>query len=64
MLETKTNSNSAMDLRYALDVMEECCHLGLDDRFAEKLRDILVRHIRNAVGRTEALQESNCSPRP
>lgn len=53
-----------MDLRYALDVMEECCHLGLDDRFAEKLRDILVRHIRNAVGRTEALQESNCSPRP
>ena len=64
MLDTRTNSNSATDLRYALDVMEECSHLGLDDKFADKIRNILVRLIGNAVGRTEALQESNFSTRP
>jgi hypothetical protein len=64
MLDTQTHSNSATDLRYALDVMEECTHLGLDDKFADKIRKILVRLIGDAVGRTEALQESNFSPRP
>jgi hypothetical protein len=44
--------------------MEECSHLGLDDKFADKIRNILVRLIGNAVGRTEALQESNFSTRP
>ena len=35
----------AAEFRYALDVMEECSHLGLDDEYAGKLRDILLRRI-------------------
>lgn len=33
------------DLRYALDVMEESDHLGLDDEHARLLRKILQRRI-------------------
>ena len=36
------------DLRYALDVMEENSHLGLDNETASKVRNILVRQIEDA----------------
>jgi len=45
-----TRSDAARELRYALDVMEEYSHLGLDDEFAGKLRDILVKRIEEAEG--------------
>ena len=38
----------ANELRYALDVMEESSHLGLDDQAANKLRAILLRRIKQA----------------
>jgi len=38
----------ANELRYALDVMEENSHLGLDDEAATRLRNILVRRIEQA----------------
>lgn len=41
-------SDAADELRYALDVMEEYSHLGLDDEFAGKLRDILLKRIDEA----------------
>ena len=42
------NPDLAKELRYALDVMEESSHLGLDDAAASKLRDILLRRIKDA----------------
>jgi hypothetical protein len=42
------NPDQAMELRYALDVMEEYSHLGLDDEAAGKLRKILQRRIHEA----------------
>jgi len=48
MLDTTQNPDLATDLRYALDVMEEYSHLGLDDETASKLREILVRRINQA----------------
>ena len=39
------NPDLATELRYALDVMEEYSHLGLDDEAASKLRTILQRRI-------------------
>ncbi len=38
----------ANELRYALNVMEENAHLGLDDDAAARLRKILVRRIQQA----------------
>lgn len=48
MLDTKSKSELVSDLRYALDVMEEYSHLGLDDEAASKLREIIVRQIDDA----------------
>ena len=45
---TTTHDDAADELRYALEVMEEYSHLGLDDEYASKLRDILVRRIEQA----------------
>jgi hypothetical protein len=42
------NPDLANELRYALDVMEEYSHLGLDDEAANKLRSILTRRIKEA----------------
>jgi hypothetical protein len=56
MLDTRTSSDPATDLRYALDVMEEYSHLGLDDQYATKLRDILLRQI------SEAEEALSCRP--
>ena len=46
----------ANELRYALDVMEENSHLGLDDESAKRLRSILLRRIKQA--------EASVSTRP
>jgi hypothetical protein len=43
-----TNPDLVNELRYALDVMEEYSHLGLDNEAAGKLRSILVRRIGEA----------------
>ena len=43
-----TNPDLVNELRYALDVMEESSHLGLDNESAGKLRSILVRRINEA----------------
>ncbi|MGA8089847.1 MAG: hypothetical protein WCA10_21425 [Terracidiphilus sp.] len=40
-----TNPDLVNELRYALDVMEENSHLGLDNEAAGRLRGILVRRI-------------------
>ena len=48
MLDTKSKSDLVTDLRYALDVMEEYSHLGLDDERASELREILIRQICDA----------------
>lgn len=47
-MDTIAPRDLAEDLRYALDVMEEYSHLGLDDQHANKLRTILKRNIADA----------------
>ena len=42
------NCHTAEELRYALDVMEEYTHLGLDDESASRIRSILLRRINEA----------------
>ena len=42
------NPDLVNELRYALDVMEENSHLGLDNEAAARLRTILERRIREA----------------
>ena len=44
----------ANELRYALDVMEENSHLGLDDEAAKRLRNILLRRIKQAESSASA----------
>lgn len=56
MLNSATNPDLVNELRYALDVMEEYSHLGLDDEAANKLRGILLRRIE------EAKTAVSCSP--
>ncbi|MBS1804979.1 MAG: hypothetical protein JST28_16595 [Acidobacteria bacterium] len=58
-MNTIARTDAATELRYALDVMEEYSHLGLDDEFAGKLRDILVKRIEEAEG---ALSEEPAHP--
>ena len=48
MLDTISSVELVSDLRYALDVMEESSHLGLDDEHAHLLRNILQRRIDEA----------------
>jgi len=60
MLDTKSKSDLAADLRYALEVMEEYSHLGLNDEAASNLREILVRQIDDAAG----AGLSSCPPTP
>lgn len=47
-MDTATRADAAIELRYALDVMEEYSHLGLDDEYTGKLRRILLRRIEEA----------------
>ena len=55
-MNSSLNPALATELRYALDVMEENSHLGLDDEAAGKLRTILQQRISEA--------ESAISSRP
>ncbi len=47
-MDAMIRSDAATELRYALEVMDEYSHLGLDDEYASKLRDILLRRIGEA----------------
>ena len=47
-MDTLQRTDAATELRYALEVMEEYSHLGLDDEYTGKLRQILVRRIEEA----------------
>ena len=47
-MNTSVNSQLAEELRFALDVMEEYSHLGLDDESASRIRRILLRRINEA----------------
>jgi hypothetical protein len=47
-MDASTVADPVTELRYALEVMEEYSHLGLDDEAAGKLRSILVRRIHEA----------------
>ncbi|MGA8741601.1 MAG: hypothetical protein WB561_10495 [Terracidiphilus sp.] len=44
-MNTMLNPDLATELRYALDVLEERSHLGMDNEYASRLRDILLRRI-------------------
>jgi hypothetical protein len=55
-MKARTAADPVKELRYALEVMEENSHLGLDDNTASMLRKILVRRIQHA--------EEALSPRP
>jgi hypothetical protein len=48
MMSARLNPELASELRFALDVMEEKSHLGLDDEGASRLKSILLRHIKEA----------------
>jgi hypothetical protein len=48
IMSNPVNSQLAEELRFALDVMEEYSHLGLDDAAANKIRRILLRRIDDA----------------
>ena len=47
-MQITPNPDAATELRYALEVMDEYSHLGLDDEYASKLREILLKHIEEA----------------
>ena len=47
-MNTSVNPQLAEELRFALDVMEESSHLGLDDEAASRIRRILLRRINEA----------------
>jgi hypothetical protein len=48
VMDIPVNPELANELRYALDVLEEHSHLGLDDATAGTIRDILLRRIGEA----------------
>ena len=55
-MEIGPKVDPAEELREALEVLEEYCHLGLDDEHANKLRKILERRI------GEAEETESCCP--
>ena len=48
IMNSRPNPELVTELRYALDVMEEYSHLGLDNEAAGRLRGILLRRITDA----------------
>ena len=42
------NPKPASEFRYALEILEEHAHLGLDDQYAGTLREIIHRRIEDA----------------
>jgi hypothetical protein len=59
METTISPAELASDFRYALDVMEESDHLGLDVEHARIMHDILQRRIDEACA---AMSAKPCSP--
>jgi hypothetical protein len=59
MNTTISQTELASDYRYALEVMEESDHLGLDEEHARLLREILQRRIDEAC---EALSVKPAEP--
>ena len=55
-MQSQPASNHVSDIRYALAVLEEYSHLGLDDEYANKLREILERQLE------ETEQTASCCP--
>lgn len=47
-MDTNSPNELASDFRYALEVMEESDHLGLDDEHTCRLREILQHRIEGA----------------
>lgn len=48
MMISDSNSTYAADLRFALEVMEECSCLGLDSAYATKLGSVMLRQMERA----------------
>ncbi len=42
------NPGYADDLRFAIDVMDESSHLGLDSEYASRLRSLMLQQIAKA----------------
>lgn len=55
-MDTKRNRGQSKELHFALDVLEERAHLGLDDEHAGTIRSILLRRI------AEAEEDLSCCP--
>ena len=56
MIQTLSPTDVANDLRYALEVLDEYEHLGLDAEYTDRLRKILLRRI------GEKDMSESCSP--
>jgi hypothetical protein len=68
MIYRRPSHELLAELRYALQVMEEKTHLGLDDPTANKLKTILLRRIgkmEDALDRDRAISTTDpISPLP
>jgi len=50
------NPGYADDLRFAIDVMDEYSHLGLDSEYASELRSLMLRQITRAENAQRPVQ--------
>jgi hypothetical protein len=57
-MHNRTNPALLMELRYALNVLEESSHLGLDEEGASRIRRILLQQI----AKTESALASQPAP--
>ena len=57
-MHDRPNPALLMELRYALNVLEECSHLGLDEEGASRIRRILLHQI----AKTESALASQPAP--
>ena len=57
-MHDRPNPALLMELRYALNVLEECSHLGLDEDGASRIRRILLQQI----SKTESALASQHAP--
>jgi hypothetical protein len=44
-MDDRPNPALLLELRYALNVLEECSHLGLNEKGASRIRRILLQQI-------------------
>jgi hypothetical protein len=62
-MHDRPNPALLMELRYALNVLEECSHLGLDEEGASRIRRILLQQIaktESALGTRPVPAPSEC----